>query len=302
MQREILPPWSEYRKTLGVEEKEQPMTFGWLNDTRLAETYTAENDWDDWVLATKDKERRKISRYDERQIDQSDYDEFLSSSATNMNPCDTFRAKFKVRYTDERLLEIMRAIKCEKEHELLVKENIKAEKRLADDIEILTMLYRSPIRWFLNPHTVAVSGEHIIRMQSHYPDYAEHIGTVKSALAEWERNPFPETMPSAVFFQVFDAPDITANEIKGISKMYPDYAEDIESIKRTREAQMREYLLGKMFIIKPVSAAVAAQEKADKAWRIFNEAKREAEKAQREAEVAMVEAEAAKRKAMTANA
>jgi hypothetical protein len=302
MQREILPPWSEYRKTLGVEDKEEPMTFGWLNDTCLAQTYTAENDWDDWVLATKDKERRKISRYDERQIHQSDYDEFLSSSATNTTLCDTFRAKFKVRYTDERLLEVMRAIKCEKVEELAVKENIEAEKRLADDIEILTLLYRSPIRWFLNPHTVVVSGEHIIRMQSDYPDYAEHIDTVKSALAEWNKKPFPETMPGAVFFRVFDAPDISVEEIKAMSKIYPDYAEDIESIKRTREVQMKEYLLGKMFIIKPVSAAVAAQEKADKAWRIFNEAKREAEKAQREAEVAMVEAEAAKRTAMLVNA
>jgi hypothetical protein len=53
-----------------------------------------------------------------------------------------------------------------------------------------------------------------------------------------------------------------------------------------------------MFVAKPVSAAEAAAEKAQKAWHLFNQAKAAAEKAQKEAEEAMAEAEAAKAEAM----
>jgi hypothetical protein len=309
MAREILPPWSEYRKALGVEEKEEFETFAWLNDLSLAKDkgdWTDCTDWDSWVLATKDKERRKISRYDERQIQYSDSEKFLASAkkggASHSALCDTFRAKFNCRYDNERLLEIMKALRVEENHDFVVKSKEKANKRLVEDIEILTFLYRCPIRWFLQPYEVVVSSAHIEKMCAIYPDYEAHFETVMIALAEWDKKPSPESKPSAIFFEVFDAPDITPEQIEAMTKFNPEYADDIEAIKRTRDAQMKEYLLGKMFVIKPVSAAIAAQDKADKAWRIFNEAKREAEKAQREADIAMLEAETAKRNAMPMNA
>ena len=305
MAREILPPWSEYRKTLGVEEKEEFETFAWLNDLSLAKDkgdWTDWTDWDSWVLATKDKERRKISRYDERQIQYSDSEKFLASAkkggASHSALCDTFRSTFSSRYDNERLLEIMKALRVEENHDFVVKSKEKANKRLHEDIDTLTFLYKCPIRWFLQPYEVVLSCAHIKKMCAIYPDYEAHFETVMIALTEWEKRPSPESKPSPIFFEVFDAPDITPEQIEAMTKIYPDYAQHIEGIKGERATQMHEQLLGKMFVIKPVSAAVAAQEKADKAWQIFNEAKREAEKAQREAEVAIVEAEAAKRNAM----
>jgi len=140
------------------------------------------------------------------------------------------------------------------------------------------------------------------KMRAIYPDYEAHFETVMAARAEWDKRPSPETKPSAIFFKVFDAPDMTPEQIQEMTKFYPDYAQHIEGIKSGRATQMQEQLLGKMFVAKPVSAAEAAAEKADKAWRVFNQAKAAAEKAQREAEVAMAEAEAAKKDAMPVKA
>ena len=362
MVREILPPWSEYRKTLGVEEKEEFETFGWMVDTRfatdltmakyglksieggaeflknyvrsldglvhptmlniytsfgphhsgsssslLANTYKALlNDWDGFVLATKDREKRKVSRYDERQIHYADYDDFLASAkmggASHAALCDTFRKKFSARYDNERLLEIMKGLRAEESHDFVVKSRERAEKRLLEDIDSLTFLYKCPIRWFLQPYELVVSSAHIEKMRAIYPDYEAHFETVMAALAEWDKRPSPETKPSAIFFKVFDAPDITPEQIEVMTKFYPNYAQHIESIKDGRATQMHEQLLGKMFVAEPVSAAAAAAEKANNAWHIFNQARAAAEKAQREAEVAMAEAEAAKKDAMPAKA
>ena len=300
MNREILPPWSEYRRTLGVEDKEEPETFGWMVDTRfatdlteakhglktieggaeflktyvgalegkehpmiyriydsfgrhhsassaslLANSYKALlNDWDGFVLATKDREKRKVSRYDERQIHYADYDDFLASAmkggASHAALCDTFRKNFSARYNDERLLEIMNAIRREESDDFLAKSKERAEKRLEEDIETLTFLYRSPIRWFLHPHAVVVSTKHVQKMQLRYPDYSTHIDAVMAALAEWGKK--DSTNSPAIFFTVFDVPNITADEIQVMSKMYPDYAEHIERIKRSRATQMKELL------------------------------------------------------------
>jgi len=362
MAREILPPWSEYRKTLGVEDKEEPQTFGWMLDTRfatdlteakhglatikggaeflkshvrsldglvhptmfdiytsfgphhsaastslLANTYKALlNDWDGFVLATKDREKRKVSRYDERQIHYSDYDDFLVSAkkggASHATLCDTFRKKFSTRYDNERLLQIFKGLRQEESQEFVAIMKEEATKRLDDDIETLTFLYKCPIRWFLQPYQLVVSAAHMEKMRAIYPDYEAHFETVMAARAEWDKRPSPETKPSAIFFKVFDAPDMTPEQIQEMTKFYPDYAQHIEGIKSGRATQMQEQLLGKMFVAKPVSAAEAAAEKADKAWRVFNQAKAAAEKAQREAEVAMAEAEAAKKDAMPVKA
>jgi len=358
MQREIVPPWSEYRKTLGVEDKEEPQTFGWMLDTRfatdlttakhglatieggaeflknhvrlldgwvhptmldiytsfgphhsgasaslLANTYKALlNDWDGFVLATKDREKRKVSRYDERQIHYSDYDDFLDSAkkggASHAALCDTFRKKFSARYDNERLLQIMKAIKQEEAQEYMAKSKEMADRRLGEESEKLKFLYKCPIRWFLNPYHITVSTAHIEKLSAIYPDYEAHLKTVMAALAEWETRPSPETNPTAIFFRVFDAPDITPEQIQEMTKFYPDYAQHIEGIKEGRATQMKEQLLGKMFVAKPVSAAEAAAEKAHRAWHLFNQAKAAAEKAQKEAEEAMAEAEAAKKEAM----
>jgi hypothetical protein len=358
MVREILPPWSEYRKTLGVEEKEEFETFGWMVDTSLATDLTTAkeglksieggaeflkthirsldglvqpmmvniyisfgphhsgasssllantyksllNDWDGFVLATKDREKRKVSRYDERQIDYADSEEFLASAkkggASHAVLCDTFRAKFNARYDNERLLEIMKALRVEENHDFVVKSKERAEKRLLDDIDTLTFLYKCPIRWFLKPYEVVLSSVHIEKMCAIYPDYEEHFETVMIALTEWEKRPSPESKPSAIFFEVFDAPDITPEQIEAMTKFHPDYAQHIERIKETRATQMQEQLLGKMFVTKPVLAAEAAADRANQAWHLFNQARAAAEKAQREAEIAMAEAEAAKRDAM----
>lgn len=358
MAREILPPWSEYRKTLGVEEKEEPQTFGWMVDTRfatdlteakhglksikggaeflkthirsldgwvhptmleiytsfgphhsgssaalLANTYKALlNDWDGFVLATKDREKRKVSRYDERQIHYSDYDDFLVSAkeggASHAALCDTFRKKFSARYDNDRLLQIFKALREEEALQFVASTKERAATRLTLDVDTLTFLYKCPIRWFLQPYQIRASAEHIEKMLAIYPDYGAHVETVMAALAEWDKRPSPEAKPSAVFFKVFDAPDITPEQIQEMTKFYPDYAQHIEGIKSGRAKQMQEQLLGKMFVAKPVSAAEAAAEKAHRAWHLFNQAKAAAEKAQKEAEEAMAEAEAAKKEAM----
>jgi hypothetical protein len=305
MAREILPPWSEYRKTLGVEEKEEPETFGWMIDTRfatdltmakhglksieggaeflkthirslngwvhptmidiytsfgphhsgsssalLANTYKALlNNWDGFVLATKDREKRKVSRYDERQIHYADSEEFLASAekggAAHEALCDTFRKKFSARYDNERLLQIMKALREEESHDFAVKSKQRAEKRLVEDIDSLTFLYKCPMNWFLQPCQLVVSSQHIEKMRAIYPDYEAHVETVMAALAEWDKRP----SVSAIFFKVFDAPDITPEQMEEMTKFYPDYAQHIESIKGGRATQMQQ-LLGKMLVSK----------------------------------------------------
>ena len=136
MSRTILPPWSEFRKTLGVEDKEPAETFDWMleesfkKDLQLAKkgmdsiegsraflkdyrhpleegdmdpmrfqigaamgnhhsgassgmlmniyTYLL-NNWDEFVLKTKEREQRESTNYDKRQIHYSDQDDFLEA-------------------------------------------------------------------------------------------------------------------------------------------------------------------------------------------------------------------------------
>ena len=341
MSRTILPPWSEFRKTLGVEQPEPIETFQWMfdevfsNDLTLAKegidsiegaraflkdyrrpleddeihpmrfrigcafgghhsgasvsmlmnTYTyLLNNWDEFVLKTKDRERRKSSNYNSRQIHYSEQDEFLATlkdakgsdskekAVIFTDLCDNFREKYGVSYDNDTLIQLITAIRKEEYAEGDKKMAEMKASQLQEDIDMLTFLYRCPIRWFsyedgLSPFSVDVTPEHIDAMASIYPDYRDHYAAVVKAHHQWNhiRNT-PEKKPTAAFFEAFSAPHVLYSEMYTKKQTYPDYEKHIRVIAQTRETQLHDMVLGKMFaspavlkIQREAEAAMAAR-------------------------------------------
>lgn len=310
MSRTILPPWSEYRKTLGVEQPEPTETFDWVLDTTFKNDlqcakegidklegsreflksyvnplemksnpmfnnirclmgehhsgascelvlntyiYLLKN-WDEFVLATKNREQRKASKYDERQIHYSDQDDFLAANGPGLaDICSNFREKFGVSYDNETLAQLIHAIKKEENKEGMEKMKRQEERDIENDVGLLTFLYRCPIRWFsyhggIEPFTLRnVSTPHIIKMIALYPDYMEHYTAVLKAMAEWGQMKNGLKKPTAAFFQVFKAPEMSQEKRYELSRTYPDYEEHIKSITESRDAQLQRDVLGVMF-------------------------------------------------------
>jgi hypothetical protein len=339
MSRTILPPWSVFRKTLGVEQAEPAETFDWIldeswrNELQLAKkgvdsiegaraflkdyrhpledgemdpirfrigcafgphhsgasvsmlmnTYTyLLNNWDEFVLKTKDREQREASNYDKRQIHYSDQDEFLEAlKEAKEDPesrekavkfadlCFNFRQRFHVTYDNDTLTQMIRLIKKEESEEGLKQIAEMNESNIAEEVEMLTFLYRCPIRWFsyeggIPPFRVTVTAEHITKMAAIYPDYAEHYDQVQRAMGDWSQMcEVAEKKPTAVFFHLFKAPMMIATQIYKMGLIYPDYRQHIEAITKTRETQLHEMVLGKMF----ASPAELAQQRASDAAR-----------------------------------
>lgn len=337
MSRTILPPWSEFRKTLGVEQPEPIETFQWMidesfkNDLQLAKkgidgiegareflkayrrpledgemdpmrfhigcafgghhsgascgmlmnTYIyLLNNWDEFVLKTKDREQRKASNYDKRQIHYSEQDEFLATlkeakgsdskekALIFADLCDKFREEYGVTYDNDTLIQLITAMRKEEYAEELREMDKMKASQLQEDIEMLTFLYRCPIRWFsyedgLSPFSVDVTPEHIDAMAAIYPDYRDHYAAVVKARNEWNhiRNT-PEKKPTATFFTVFSAPHVLLTEMYMKKQTYPDYEKHIQAITHTRETQLHDMVLGRMFaspaVLKIQRAAEAA--------------------------------------------
>ena len=339
MSRTILPPWSVFRKTLGVEQAEPAETFDWMldesfkNDLQLAKkgidgiegaraflkdyrhpledgemdpkrfhigvafgphhsgasvsmlmnTYTyLLNNWDEFVLKTKDREQRKASNYENRQIHYSDQDEFLEALKEAKDSdskekvvkfadiCFNFRQRFGVTYDNDTLAQMISLIKKEESAEGLRQIAEVKERKIAQEVEMLTFLYRCPIRWFsyeggILPFSVTVTAEHILRMEKLYPDYAEHYDQVKRAMGDWRQmREVAEKKPTAVFFHLFKAPMMIATQMYKMGLIYPDYKQHIEAIAETRVTQLQEMVLGKMFAS---PAALALEREGDAARR-----------------------------------
>lgn len=321
MSRTILPPWSEFRKTLGVEQAEPIETFDWVldasfkNDLQLAKkgidgiegardflksyrrpleesdidpmryqigcamgghhsgascgmimnTYTyLLNNWDEFVLKTKEREQRE--NYDKRQIHYSDQDDFLAAlKEAKANPesrekavkfadiCFNFRQRFRVSYSNEALEQMITLIKQEESQEGLRKLDEAKERQLEKDISLLSFLYRCPIRWFsykggIRPFSVNVTAEHILRMTKLYPDYCDHYNAVKKAMGDWEQMKDGPKKPTAAFFEVFMTPWLLATQMYKMGLIYSDYDEHIKAISKAREIQLQEMVLGKMLV------------------------------------------------------
>ena len=322
MSRTILPPWSEFRKTLGVEQAESAETFDWMldeawkNDLQLAKkgidsiegarqflkdyrrpledaemdpmryrigcamgnhhsgassgmlmkTYTyLLNNWDEFVLKTKDREQRKATNYDKRQIHYSDQDDFLAAlKETKADPedrekavkfaniCFNFRQKFGVSYSNEALGQMIPLIKREEGLEGMKKLQEAKECQIEEEVGLLTFLYRCPIRWFsyeggLSPFSVRnVSTPHIIKMIALYPDYMEHYTAVLKAQAEWGQMR-GNKKPTAAFFEVFKAPEVRQEKRHELLRTYPDYDQHIKVITESRDTQLQRDVLGMMF-------------------------------------------------------
>jgi len=338
MSRTILPPWSEFRKTLGVEQPEPIETFDWMLDdsfkkdlqlakegidsiegaraflkdyrhplehgemdpmryqigaaigrhhsgascSMLMNTYTyLLNNWDEFVLKTKDREQRKASNYDNRQIHYSDQDDFLDAlKEANEDPEDrekatvfanfgfNFRAKFSVSYDNETLTQMIRLIKREESAEGRRKILEAMERKISEEVEMLTFLYKCPIRWFsyedgLSPLSVTVTAKHIDAMAAMYPDYRDHYAAVDKARDEWQQlKDLPEKKPTAAFFEVFSAPHVLPTEMYMKKQTHPDYETHIQAITKNRETLLDDMVLGRMFaspaVLKIKRAAEAA--------------------------------------------
>jgi len=313
----ILPPWSEYRKTVGVETKEPVETFDWIQDSSFAyELKTAKagmdsieesraflkayvppldmksdpkmnailcamgdhhsgassraimntyryllNNWDLFVETTKDREQRKI--YDAQQIHYSDYDEYLTAyklSLTSLEEevkfyelCSIFRAKFNVLYSNEEMTAILTKVRDEERKAGMAKMEDADKRRFEDDIDMLTFLYRSPIRWFnykggISPFSVNVTRKHIKRMTELYPDYEDHYMTIKTALDEWSfLFKAGAKRPTTAFFHAFTKPYVTEEDMARLTLLHPDYAEHIKKITETRQYLLDKEVLGVMF-------------------------------------------------------
>jgi len=313
----ILPPWSEYRKTVGVETKEPMETFDWILDSSFAyELKTAKlgmdsiegsrefikayvppldmksdpkmdkilcamgdhhsgassssimntyryllNNWDMFVERTKDREQRKI--YDAQQIHYSDYDEYLAAyklSLTSLEEevkfyelCSLFRRKFDVLYSNEEMTAILTKVRDEERKAGMAKMEDADKRRFQDDIDMLTFLYRSPIRWFdykggISPFSVNVTSKHIERMTELYPDYEDHYTTVKTALNEWNYlSAISAKRPTSAFFRTFTRPYVTQEDMDRLTLLHPDYAEHIKKITETRQYLLDKQVLGVMF-------------------------------------------------------
>jgi hypothetical protein len=323
MSRTILPPWSEFRKTLGVEQPEPVETFDWIldqswrNDLQKAKegmdsiegsraflkdyrhplergqtdpmryrigcamgdhhsgasvsmvmntyAYLLKN-WDAFVLKNKDRQQRKASNYDARQIHYSDQDNFLDvlralkadpesqeKATAFANICLNFREKFGVSYDNDTLAKMIPLIKREEGQEAMNKLEEAKERQIEDDVEMLTFLYKCPIRWFsyeggLPPFSVRnVSTPHIIKMIALYPDFMEHYTAVLKALAEWGQMK-GEKKPTAAFFEVFKKPEVRDAKRYELLRSYPDYDEHIKAIAESRDRQLQRDVLGKMFM------------------------------------------------------
>lgn len=325
MNRTILPPWNEFRKTLGVEDKEPVETFHWLlnesdkRDLELAKAgldsidgsrdyvkgysmplegvhtdkmidilvsfgghHSATssgitmwfykgllNDWDNFVLKTKDREHRNASQYDKQQIHHSDIDIFMRSSLPETSEyahshahahahaplCQSFREKFGVSLSDEEMGVRIAAIKKEEVDEYEASKCAAAKRDLANDVDLLKFLYGSPIRWFsyeggLHPFSVRnITSRHLKEMEELYPDYPEHYRAVEAALKIWNTlrtKPIEERgMPPAEFLTVFAFPHV--ENVSEMIKKFHDYMEHIENIGVRRTYQMKNYVLTKLF-------------------------------------------------------
>jgi hypothetical protein len=321
MSRTILPPWSEFRKTLGVEQPEPVETFDWIldhswkKDLQMAKegmdsiegsraflksyirplkegkmdpmryrigsaigdhhsgassgmvlnTYTyILNNWDTFVLKTKDREQRRASNYDARQIHYSDQDEFLdvlkqfkkSETPENAtacgNMCLNFRQKFGVSYDNDALARLIPLIKREEGQDAMKKVEEAKALQIEEEVGMLAFLYKCPIRWFsyqggLYPFSVRnVSTPHIVKMIALYPDFMEHYTAVLKAQAEWGQMR-GEKKPTAAFFEVFKKPEVRDAKRYELLRTYPDYDEHMKEIAENRERQLERDVLGKMF-------------------------------------------------------
>jgi hypothetical protein len=322
MSRTILPPWSEFRKTLGVEQPEPAETFDWIldvswkKDLQMAKegmdsiegsrtflksyrhpleqssmdpmryrigcaigdhhsgasagmalnTYKyLLNNWDTFVLKTKDREQRKASNYEARQIHYSDQDDFLKAlkeakaspetpekATAFANICLNFREKFGVSYDNDTLARLIPLIKREEGQDAMKKLEEAKALQIEEEVSMLTFLYKCPIRWFsyqggLYPFSVRnVSTPHIIKMIALYPDFMEHYTAVLKALAEWGQMK-GEKKPTAAFFEVFKKPEVSHAKRYELLLTYPDYDQHIKSIAENRERQLQGDVLGKMF-------------------------------------------------------
>lgn len=337
MSRTILPPWSEFRKTLGVEDKEPTETFDWMleeswkKDLQLAKkgidsiegaraflkdyrrpledaemdpmryqigcvmgqhhsgascsivmnnyTYLL-NNWDEFVLKTKEREQRES--YDNRQIHYSDQDDFLAAlKETKADPenrekavkfadiCFNFRQRFGVSYSNEVLAQMIPLIKREEVLEGMKKLEEAKERQIEEDVGLLTFLYRCPIRWFsyeggLSPFSLRnVSTPHIIKMIALYPDYMEHYTAVLKAQAEWGQMR-ENKKPTAAFFEVFKAPEVRQEKRYELLRTYPDYDQHIKVITESRDTQLQRDVLGMMF----ATAEELARQRAARAARL----------------------------------
>ena len=313
----ILPPWSEYRKTVGVETKEPVETFDWILDTSFAhELKTAKvgmdsiegsrafleayvpplsmksnpmlhkilcamgdhhsgnssrvimntymyllKNWDIFVEETKEREQRKS--YDAQQIRYGDYDEYLDAykrSKTSLEEevkfyelCSIFRAKFNVLYSNDEMTDILTKLRDEENKRGMAKVEAMDKRRFDEEIELLTFLYRAPIRWFsykggISTFSVTVTSQHIKRMREIYPDYKDHYMAVKNALNEWSCLFRAEVKtPSSSFFEAFAPPEVSEEDIERMTLIHSDYAEHIKTIADTRasllENEVRSVML-----------------------------------------------------------
>jgi len=126
------------------------------------------------------------------------------------------------------------------------------ERQLEDDIGLLTFLYKCPIRWFsyeggIRPFSVNVTAEHILRMAKLYPDYADHYNQVKKAMGDWEQMRHGPKKPTAAFFEVFNEPQLLPTQVYKMGLIHPDYNQHIKAISSSRQHQLEEMVLRKMF-------------------------------------------------------
>ena len=218
-------------------------TLAWLYKEIL-------NNWDNWVLKTKNAEAKL--GYSKQQLNDADIDDFvdafyhmerLRNGRKDSNPertisdyeqaLDEIRAKFKISMENEELEKKLMDI----HYEILEERN----KALKDENEIesnklvttLKFLYRIPIRWFTSPlgpgivDIRKITAKEIAAMEAIYPDYREYFEKVKAVSNE-----------KIAMTPLFEAPNITEEQILEMSKVYPDYRQHILKITELRMKDM----------------------------------------------------------------
>jgi len=212
--------------------------------TILAWSYkSALNDWDSFVYKT--KEYYALKDYKEKQLNEADL-------LTYRTP-DALRAAFNLRYTDTEITQMVRDLKEEIQQNKEAKKLQEKKEYLDSRIDILIHHYEHPSRWFdsVNGSSLFGSPENITHemlehMTELYPDYLSHVIKVNDAYkahVSYLRYRDNVSRSEAVALQdhviqlkykMFEAPNITQEQIAERIVKDPSYADMIKRVTETR--------------------------------------------------------------------